>query len=152
MKIVLLPVSVYILDDRSLVLACGDEDYFWSEFDSALSRVELSRTTGWLFVVTLWFLPRSLFFSSSVCFFIFIKKNSHPKLFPGDIVEYPRNKYFSHFGVYYGERDGVPYVAHLTCRGWWHFLRFYLSTDTWKKSARAGIISWILVKRNTIIL
>ncbi|KAL3999783.1 leucine-rich repeat-containing protein 49 [Sarotherodon galilaeus] len=43
-------------------------------------------------------------------------KNSHPKLFPGDIVEYPRNKYFSHFGVYYGERDGVPYVAHLTCR------------------------------------
>ncbi|KAF6734887.1 Retinoic acid receptor responder protein 3 [Oryzias melastigma] len=25
-------------------------------------------------------------------------KNSHPKLFPGDIVEYPRNKFFSHFG------------------------------------------------------
>lgn len=68
MKIVLLPASVYILDDRSLVLACGDLDYFWSEFDSALSRVELSRTTGWLFVVTLWFLPLSLFFSSSVCF------------------------------------------------------------------------------------
>uniref|UniRef100_A0A1A8I4Y4 LRAT domain-containing protein n=1 Tax=Nothobranchius kuhntae TaxID=321403 RepID=A0A1A8I4Y4_NOTKU len=44
-------------------------------------------------------------------------KNSHPKLFPGDIVEYPRNKYFSHFGIYFGERDGVPYVAHLTCRG-----------------------------------
>ncbi|XP_040925065.1 phospholipase A and acyltransferase 1 [Betta splendens] len=43
-------------------------------------------------------------------------KNSHPKLFPGDIVEYPRNKYFSHFGIYYGERDGVPYVAHLTSR------------------------------------
>ncbi|CAG5932263.1 unnamed protein product, partial [Menidia menidia] len=43
-------------------------------------------------------------------------KSSRPKLFPGDIVEYPRNKYFSHFGVYYGERDGVPYVAHLTCR------------------------------------
>uniref|UniRef100_A0A3B3DPP3 Phospholipase A and acyltransferase 1-like n=1 Tax=Oryzias melastigma TaxID=30732 RepID=A0A3B3DPP3_ORYME len=43
-------------------------------------------------------------------------KNSHPKLFPGDIVEYPRNKFFSHFGVYYGERDGVPYVAHLTSR------------------------------------
>ncbi|XP_075904691.1 phospholipase A and acyltransferase 2 [Nelusetta ayraudi] len=44
------------------------------------------------------------------------QKSSHPKLFPGDIVEYRRNKYFSHFGVYYGERDGVPYVAHLTCR------------------------------------
>ncbi|TMS11858.1 Zinc finger protein 513 [Larimichthys crocea] len=44
------------------------------------------------------------------------RKNSHPKLFPGDIVEYPRNKYFSHFAVYYGEKDGVPYVAHLTCR------------------------------------
>uniref|UniRef100_A0A3Q3W2D9 LRAT domain-containing protein n=1 Tax=Mola mola TaxID=94237 RepID=A0A3Q3W2D9_MOLML len=43
-------------------------------------------------------------------------KNSCPKLFPGDIVEYPRNKYFSHFAVYYGERDGVPYVAHLTFR------------------------------------
>ncbi|XP_058478779.1 phospholipase A and acyltransferase 1 [Solea solea] len=42
--------------------------------------------------------------------------NSQPKLFQGDIVEFPRNKYFSHFGVYYGERDGVPYVAHLTCR------------------------------------
>ncbi|XP_077464449.1 phospholipase A and acyltransferase 1 [Stigmatopora argus] len=39
-----------------------------------------------------------------------------PKLFPGDIVEYPRNKYFSHFGIYYGERDGVRYVAHLTSR------------------------------------
>lgn len=48
--------------------------------------------------------------------FVSFQKNSHPKLFPGDIVEYPRNKYFSHFGVYYGERDGVPYVAHLTCR------------------------------------
>ncbi|KAM9328488.1 phospholipase A and acyltransferase 2 [Pholidichthys leucotaenia] len=44
------------------------------------------------------------------------KKVSHPKLFPGDIVEYPRNKYFSHFAVFYGEKDGVPYVAHLTCR------------------------------------
>ncbi|GAA6233098.1 phospholipase A and acyltransferase 1 [Lates japonicus] len=43
-------------------------------------------------------------------------KQSQPKLFPGDIVEYPRNKYFSHFAVYYGEKDGVPYVAHLTCR------------------------------------
>ncbi|XP_053489702.1 phospholipase A and acyltransferase 1 isoform X2 [Ictalurus furcatus] len=42
--------------------------------------------------------------------------NSHPKLYPGDILEFPRNKYFSQFGVYYGERDGVPYVAHLTCR------------------------------------
>lgn len=46
-----------------------------------------------------------------------LQKSSHPKLFPGDIVEYRRNKYFSHFGVYYGDRDGVPYVAHLTCRG-----------------------------------
>ncbi|XP_041834817.1 phospholipase A and acyltransferase 1 [Melanotaenia boesemani] len=44
------------------------------------------------------------------------QNNSQPKLFPGDIVEYPRNKYFSQFGVYFGERDGVPYVAHLTCR------------------------------------
>ncbi|KAM8903062.1 phospholipase A and acyltransferase 4 isoform 2-T2 [Spinachia spinachia] len=43
-------------------------------------------------------------------------KHSNPQLFPGDIVEYPRNEYFSHFAVYYGERDGVPYVAHLTCR------------------------------------
>ncbi|XP_057200317.1 phospholipase A and acyltransferase 1 [Triplophysa rosa] len=42
--------------------------------------------------------------------------NSHPKLYPGDILEFPGNKYFSHFGVYYGERDGVPYVAHLTTR------------------------------------
>uniref|UniRef100_A0A3P9ABL9 LRAT domain-containing protein n=1 Tax=Esox lucius TaxID=8010 RepID=A0A3P9ABL9_ESOLU len=42
--------------------------------------------------------------------------SSCPKPFPGDILEFPRNKYFSHFGVYYGERDGVPYVAHLTCR------------------------------------
>lgn len=38
-------------------------------------------------------------------------------MFPGDIVEYPRNKYFSHFAVYYGEKDGVQYVAHLTSRG-----------------------------------
>uniref|UniRef100_A0A665W548 Zgc:194275 n=1 Tax=Echeneis naucrates TaxID=173247 RepID=A0A665W548_ECHNA len=37
-------------------------------------------------------------------------------MFPGDIVEYPRNKYFSHFAIYYGEKDGVPYVAHLTSR------------------------------------
>ncbi|XP_046887472.1 phospholipase A and acyltransferase 1 isoform X1 [Hypomesus transpacificus] len=44
------------------------------------------------------------------------QKNVHPKIFPGDILEYRRNKYFSHFGIYYGERDGVPYVAHLTCR------------------------------------
>ncbi|KAM6892744.1 uncharacterized protein plaat1l isoform 2-T2 [Lycodopsis pacificus] len=43
-------------------------------------------------------------------------KHSHPQLFPGDIVEYRRNKYFSHFAVFYGEKDGVPYVAHLTCR------------------------------------
>ncbi|XP_033845342.1 phospholipase A and acyltransferase 2 [Periophthalmus magnuspinnatus] len=43
-------------------------------------------------------------------------KNSHPTVYPGDIIEYPRNKYFSHFGVYYGEKDGVPYVAHLTSR------------------------------------
>ncbi|KAG1973267.1 phospholipase A and acyltransferase [Pimephales promelas] len=42
--------------------------------------------------------------------------NSHPKLYPGDILEFPGNGYFSHFGVYYGERDGVPYVAHLTIR------------------------------------
>ncbi|TRY83567.1 hypothetical protein DNTS_016275, partial [Danionella cerebrum] len=41
---------------------------------------------------------------------------SHPKLFPGDILEFPGNSYFSHFGVYYGERDGVPYVAHLSIR------------------------------------
>lgn len=33
------------------------------------------------------------------------------------MLEFPRNKYFSQFGIYYGERDGVPYVAHLTCRG-----------------------------------
>nr|XP_057908317.1 phospholipase A and acyltransferase 1 isoform X2 [Doryrhamphus excisus] len=45
-----------------------------------------------------------------------LQKHSPPKLFPGDIVEYPRNKYFSHFAVYYGERDGVRYVAHLTSR------------------------------------
>uniref|UniRef100_A0A3B4V6W6 Phospholipase A and acyltransferase 1-like n=1 Tax=Seriola dumerili TaxID=41447 RepID=A0A3B4V6W6_SERDU len=47
------------------------------------------------------------------------QSNSHmwkKDLFPGDIVEYPRNKYFSHYAIYYGERDGVPYVAHLTCR------------------------------------
>ncbi|XP_008323440.1 HRAS-like suppressor 2 [Cynoglossus semilaevis] len=44
------------------------------------------------------------------------QKYSQPKLYPGDIVEFPRNKYVSHFGVYYGERDGVPYVAHLTSR------------------------------------
>ncbi|XP_075950922.1 phospholipase A and acyltransferase 2 [Anarhichas minor] len=43
-------------------------------------------------------------------------KHSNPQLFPGDIVEYRRNKYFSHFAVFYGEKDGVPYVAHLTCR------------------------------------
>ncbi|XP_061688147.1 phospholipase A and acyltransferase 1 [Syngnathoides biaculeatus] len=45
-----------------------------------------------------------------------LQKHYSPKLFPGDIVEYPRNKYFSHFAVYYGERDGVRYVAHLTSR------------------------------------
>ncbi|XP_034403634.1 uncharacterized protein plaat1l isoform X1 [Cyclopterus lumpus] len=45
-----------------------------------------------------------------------LKLSRPPQLFPGDIVEYPRNKYFSHFAVYYGERDGVPYVAHLTSR------------------------------------
>lgn len=43
-------------------------------------------------------------------------KNSRPTVFPGDIIEYPRNKYFSHFAVYYGEQEGVPYVAHLTSR------------------------------------
>ncbi|KAJ8333327.1 hypothetical protein SKAU_G00422230 [Synaphobranchus kaupii] len=42
--------------------------------------------------------------------------SSRPQLYPGDILEFPRNKHFSHFGVYYGERDGVPYVAHLTSR------------------------------------
>ncbi|XP_018586692.1 phospholipid-metabolizing enzyme A-C1 [Scleropages formosus] len=42
--------------------------------------------------------------------------SSNPQLYPGDIVEFPRNKYFSHFGIYYGERDGVSYVAHFTCR------------------------------------
>lgn len=46
-----------------------------------------------------------------------LQKNSRHNLFPGDIIEYPRNKYFSHFAIYLGERDGVPYVAHLTCRG-----------------------------------
>nr|XP_061802657.1 phospholipase A and acyltransferase 1-like [Nerophis lumbriciformis] len=45
-----------------------------------------------------------------------LQKHYPPKLFPGDIVEYPRNKYFSHFAIYYGERDGVRYVAHLTSR------------------------------------
>ncbi|CAL8302033.1 unnamed protein product [Gadus morhua 'NCC'] len=44
------------------------------------------------------------------------QKGSREQLFPGDIVEFPRNKYFSHFAVFYGERDGIPYVAHLTCR------------------------------------
>ncbi|KAJ8287382.1 hypothetical protein COCON_G00000410 [Conger conger] len=43
-------------------------------------------------------------------------RSSQPQLYPGDIVEFPRNKHISHFGVYYGERDGVPYVAHLTSR------------------------------------
>ncbi|KAJ3584130.1 hypothetical protein NHX12_014626 [Muraenolepis orangiensis] len=43
-------------------------------------------------------------------------KVSQDQLFPGDIVEFPRNEFFSHFAVYYGERDGIPYVAHLTCR------------------------------------
>lgn len=56
--------------------------------------------------------------------FVSLQKNSRPKLFPGDIVEYPRNKFFSHFAIYYGERDGVPYVAHLTCRG-----RCFTSSD-----------------------
>ncbi|KAG5855901.1 phospholipase A and acyltransferase 1 [Anguilla rostrata] len=44
------------------------------------------------------------------------QRSSQPQLYPGDIVEFPRNKHFSHFGVYYGERDGVSYVAHLTSR------------------------------------
>ncbi|KAI1894968.1 hypothetical protein AGOR_G00101100 [Albula goreensis] len=44
------------------------------------------------------------------------QRSSRPKLYPGDILEFPRNKHFSHFGIYYGERDGVPYVAHLTAR------------------------------------
>ncbi|KAF3857014.1 hypothetical protein F7725_008873, partial [Dissostichus mawsoni] len=35
---------------------------------------------------------------------------------PGGHRGVSRNKYFSHFAVYYGEKDGVPYVAHLTCR------------------------------------
>lgn len=43
-------------------------------------------------------------------------RSSLPQPYPGDILEFPRNKHFSHFGVYYGERDGVPYVAHLTSR------------------------------------
>ncbi|MCI4382537.1 hypothetical protein PGIGA_G00016130 [Pangasianodon gigas] len=66
--------------------------------------------------------PRKCF-SSSVAFASVKKstssmglRNSHPKPYPGDILEFPRNKYFSQFGIYYGERDGVPYVAHLTCR------------------------------------
>ena len=49
--------------------------------------------------------------------FVALQKGSREQLFPGDIVEFPRNKYFSHFAVFYGERDGIPYVAHLTCRG-----------------------------------
>uniref|UniRef100_A0AAY4BBT2 LRAT domain-containing protein n=1 Tax=Denticeps clupeoides TaxID=299321 RepID=A0AAY4BBT2_9TELE len=44
------------------------------------------------------------------------QRNSHSQLYPGDILEFPRNKYFSHFGIYYGERDGVAYMAHLTPR------------------------------------
>ncbi|KAG5265828.1 hypothetical protein AALO_G00246830 [Alosa alosa] len=43
-------------------------------------------------------------------------RNSRLDLFPGDILEFPCNKHFSHYGVYYGERDGVAYVAHLTTR------------------------------------
>ncbi|XP_033861363.2 phospholipase A and acyltransferase 1 [Acipenser ruthenus] len=42
--------------------------------------------------------------------------HSCPQPLPGDILEFPRSKHFSHFGIYYGERDGVPYVAHLTAR------------------------------------
>lgn len=61
---------------------------------------------GFVFVVFLW------------------QKQSRSTLFPGDIVEYPRNKYFSHFAIYYGEKDGIPYVAHLTCRGQCVFLFF----------------------------
>ncbi|XP_019746413.1 phospholipid-metabolizing enzyme A-C1 [Hippocampus comes] len=45
-----------------------------------------------------------------------LQKRDPANLFPGDIVEYRRNKYFSHFAIYYGERDGVRYVAHLTSR------------------------------------
>nr|XP_015207791.1 PREDICTED: HRAS-like suppressor 3 isoform X2 [Lepisosteus oculatus] len=45
-----------------------------------------------------------------------LQHNSHPELHPGDIIEFPRSKHFSHFGIYYGERDGVPYVAHFTSR------------------------------------
>ncbi|KAM4711355.1 phospholipase A and acyltransferase 3 isoform 2-T2 [Anableps anableps] len=44
------------------------------------------------------------------------KINSHPKLYPGDIVEYPRNKYFSHFGIYLRRKGRRSYVAHLTSR------------------------------------
>lgn len=62
-----------------------------------------------------------------------LQKSSHPKLFPGDIVEYRRNKYFSHFGVYYGDRDGVPYVAHLTCRGTNSPLKINFQKKTKKK-------------------
>lgn len=58
------------------------------------------------------------------------QKNSCPKLFPGDIVEYPRNKYFSHFAVYYGERDSVPYVAHLTFRGRSYFSSVFIFINT----------------------
>lgn len=57
--------------------------------------------------------PRPLLSNPRPC----VQTHSRTQLFPGDIVEYPRNKYFSHFAVYYGERDGVAYVAHLTCRG-----------------------------------
>uniref|UniRef100_A0AAQ4QB19 LRAT domain-containing protein n=1 Tax=Gasterosteus aculeatus aculeatus TaxID=481459 RepID=A0AAQ4QB19_GASAC len=56
--------------------------------------------------------PRPLLSNPRPC----VQTHSRTQLFPGDIVEYPRNKYFSHFAVYYGERDGVAYVAHLTCR------------------------------------
>lgn len=64
--------------------------------------------------------------------FVSLQKSSQPQIFPGDIIEYPRNKYFSHFAVYYGDRDGVPYVAHLTCRGLTQSLCFYsfLSLET----------------------
>ena len=61
--------------------------------------------------------PQSTSETSLLISSLLLQNPSHPQVFPGDIVEYPRNKYFSHFAVYYGERDGVPYVAHLTCRG-----------------------------------
>ncbi|KAI2654102.1 Phospholipase A and acyltransferase 1 [Labeo rohita] len=52
--------------------------------------------------------------------------NSQPKLYPGDILEFPGNNYFSHFGVYYGERDGVPYLDPLDVVGKKYRVKNYL--------------------------